>query len=180
VVTVVGELPTGVSVDPTGFAFGTVQSSGAWAWTLVVTPVNPEECGGSTVDSLDTRTIYTSTPYPVDVVESMASAAAVHRGVSFELLIDHMQSGAGVQGGEIRTILLAYTFYPHEAIQSAAAVVGGDLRALLQTYTAYPPEATQSGGMVAGGSLAKILVAYNNYPAESFQSGATLLSGSLV
>lgn len=171
-----GALPTGLSIDANGLVTGTVTGSGTFSWTITLLT----ECGPGVplADSATFQLYLTSTPYPIESIESMASSGGIQSALFLTPPLDNFQSGANLVSGDLRAVLQTYTS-PPENIQSNGTLLSGTIQTILKTYT-IPEESMQSNGTLLSGTIQTILITYSNYPPESIQSGGTLVSGSLT
>lgn len=124
--------------------------------------------------------VWTSHPYPLEVVEHLDADASVLSGYLFPLPVQPINMAATLVGGEL-TVVIAFQTYtaPPELLDVAATVVGGELTVVIafQTYNA-PVENLDVGATVVGGYL-DITVDHDASP-ENLDVGATLIGGTLT
>ena len=121
---------------------------------------------------------YSSTIYPVVVIEEMASGGSVNAGLVLAGYIEAADSFGTITGGELRLPLRTYT-WPVEAVDSTGTIGDGALRQILRAYV-WPAEAVDSSGTINGGEIKAILIKYNNWPAEAIDSSGTITGGTLT
>ena len=122
--------------------------------------------------------LYTTTIYPVEVIESMDSTAIPLVGGTILPPMDEMNSSAIPLSGELRLQLIGYVMLP-EAMDSTAIPLSGEIVTILLTTT-MAPEAMDSAAVPLSGALVTILITYSNYPAEAMDSSAIPTGGVLT
>lgn len=124
--------------------------------------------------------IWTSHPYPLEVVEHLDADASVLSGYLFEQPVQPINMAATLVGGEL-TVVIAFQTYtaPDERLDMGATLLSGDLTVVIafQTYNT-PIENLDMGVTVVGGYL-DITVNHDASP-ENLDVGATLIGGTLT
>lgn len=121
--------------------------------------------------------IYTSRPYPIEVLESLGSTGGVSDGRFITVLPEGFKATAGILGGMLKDPLVAVSILP-EGFVSSCQIAAGSLRMPLVEYE-NSPEGFISTCDITTGSLEIVLVSYLNYAPEGFRSTAGILNGTL-
>ena len=123
----------------------------------------------------------TTTPYPLNVVESIESGIEVVDGFTLTPDIVGINFSLGLSSGTLRALLQKYENALPEGIDHSFTFLSGTLRDILVEYTDALPEGIDSSfAILSGGTLRIIIVFYTNWPAEGIESGLGLLSGTLA
>ncbi len=122
--------------------------------------------------------VYTTTIYPVEIIEALSSNGLVTSGLMFNTITEALDSVGLLTSGSLVTPLVTYII-PPEALNSVGILTSGSLVTPLVS-TSMLPEALDSIGVINSGSLQVILVSYTNYPAEALDSNGVITGGSLT
>lgn len=125
----------------------------------------------------DASFLWTSKPYPLEVVESLRTRHELVGGALMQNL-DAIESTHSLLSGQLRSPLQYYTLST-ENIDSEHELVGGELRQVLKTYNGWAPEAVNSTHTLTGGVLKLVLLTYANWAPEKLDSTHSLTGGTL-
>lgn len=124
--------------------------------------------------------VWTSHPYPLEVVEHLDADASVLSGYLFTQPVQPIDMAATLVSGTL-TVVIAFQTYtaPPELLDMAATLVGGELTVVIafQTYNA-PVENLDMGATLQSGYL-DIVISHSHDP-ENLDVGATLIGGTLT
>lgn len=124
--------------------------------------------------------VWTSHPYPLEVVESLNAGASVINGFLLPNPVQPIEVSATVLSGTLEVVIAFQTYNaPPELLDTAATVIGGTLDVVIafQTYNA-PVESTDMAATVVAGYL-DIVVNHSPLP-ENLDVGATIIGGTLT
>lgn len=137
-------------------------------------------CGWFRMRVIARELFLTSIPYPIEVIEELNAFGFIVREFPMPVVIEAIDSSAGILSGDLRAILQTYTNWPVEGIDASASILSGDIQTVLQMYTNWPAEGIDASSAILSGSIAVALQTYTNWPAEGIDSSASILSGSLT
>jgi hypothetical protein len=125
------------------------------------------------------RTIFTSQPYPVAVIESMDVVGSFSSGALIAWPIELMDVAGSFTSGSITTVQQFYTFWPVESVDISGAFTSGNLVTVQLFYNFWPVESMDISGAFSSGSLTVVQITYNFWPIESMDITGAFVSGTL-
>ena len=120
---------------------------------------------------------YSTTPYPVNALESLTAFGSAFSGFVFGTVEDEFATSGNIISGELRSVFVAYQMLP-EDLSTVGGLTGGILLTPLVTYDSGIENLTTQGIPVSG-VLSTILIVYSNYPPESLSTSGSISGGSL-
>jgi hypothetical protein len=137
-----------------------------------------ERLSETTAVPSDASLLWTSKPYPLEVIENLATGHEFVGGFLWQHL-DSLDSTHAFVSGQLRSPL-QYASIPAESLDSTHAFTAGELRVVLKTYSAWAPESLDSTHAFTSGILKRVLITYDQWPAEALDSTHAFVSGTLT
>lgn len=122
----------------------------------------------------------TSKPYPLQVIESMASSIDFPDARFQPSLIEEMASHVDDFTAILKDVILGYDNYIPESMESEIEFVDGEMITVaFLSYDNYPPESMESDIEFVDGSMEISVVFYDRYVPESVSSSVEFIEGTM-
>ena len=132
------------------------------------------------------ETVFTSLTYPLEVVDRCTCNCILMSGefrrilLSYSIPYESVNSTINLTGGDFRSIVTSYTYWPSESLTSTGIILtGGEFKLVVYTYTYWPAESL--GNCVIslnGGEFKDVLIDYTYWPSEALTPAISLTGGS--
>lgn len=120
---------------------------------------------------------YTTPPYPVYTVDSLATYSIAANGKAIGMPLDELNTLSHALDGQLRDIVQIYSY--QESVNAGSYALNGILRTPLAVYKNYQPESINTGSYAQNGTLRVMLIVYPNYQPESLDASSYALNGTL-
>lgn len=133
----------------------------------------------TTVFPSDSSLLWTSRPYPLEVIESMATEHACEGGFMWQHddALDTVHQFA--DGALVAPPAPGFVNYPAESLNTVIQFDSGELDDVLKSYTA-PPESIDTLHQFMSGELDRVLIEYMSWPIEGINTTHGFDSGALT
>lgn len=121
---------------------------------------------------------FTSTVYPLETLEGLASSADVNDAYIIQITIEGIDSLVAVKSAELRDLVVGTTMST-DGIESLVGVVSATLVDIVKSTT-MPTDGIVSSASVGSATLVNRLITYSNWPAEGIVGTVSVKSGTLV
>jgi hypothetical protein len=127
---------------------------------------------------LDAERVFTSKPYPLSIIEGLATAHSLMTGLLWRHPLDELGTTHDFAEGQLRTIQQRYDFVP-ESVDTQHALLSGELRQIIKSYS-FQPEILDTLHTLVSGVLDLVLITYDGWPAEAMDTAHSFVSGALA
>lgn len=121
---------------------------------------------------------FTSTVYPLETLEGLASSADVNDAYIIQITIEGVDSLVAIKSAELRDLVVGTTM-PTDGIESLVGIGSATLVDIVKSAT-MPPDGIVSSASVGSATLVNRRIIYSNWPAEGIVGTISVKSGTLV
>jgi hypothetical protein len=121
---------------------------------------------------------YTTTPYPILVVDSLAPSSSAIEGTVWQPPLDEVAISSLALDGVHRALVKDYENYTPEEIDITSAAIDGVHRLIVQSYTDGLPEEIDVTSAALDGTHKIVRIDYPNYEPEEIDITSHALNGT--